>query len=63
MATKTNKIKKYEIEYWYLSYPLDSYDYETVIIEALNPKDAIQKAKDSAPRYAKKFEIIKTQKI
>ncbi len=53
-------MKKYEIEYWFLSYPLESYDYDTVIVEALNPKEAILKAKDSAPRYAKKFEIIKT---
>jgi len=53
-------MKKYEIEYWYLSYPLESYDRETVIIEALDPKEAIEKAKYSAPRYAKKFEIIKT---
>lgn len=53
-------MKKYEIEYWFLSYPLESYDYDTVIVEASNPKEAIQKAKDSAPRYAKKFEIIKS---
>ena len=53
-------MKKYEIEYWYLSYPLESYDRDIIMIEALDPKEAIEKAKDSAPRYAKKFEIIKT---
>lgn len=52
-------MKKYEIEYWYLSYPLDSYDYDTVIVEASNPKEAMQKVKDGAPRYAKNFSIIK----
>ena len=53
-------MKKYEIEYWYLSYPLDSYDRETVIVEALTPKEAMQEVKDGAPRYAKNFLIIKS---
>lgn len=54
-------MKKYEIEYWFMSYPLESYDYDTVIVEASNSKEAILKAKDGAPRYAKNFKVIENK--
>jgi len=48
----------YEIEYWYLSYPEESYDYSIIKIDASNRDEAISKAQKEAPTYAKKFTIL-----
>ena len=47
----------YEVEYWYLNFIGDEDD--RVEVGAISPRQAILKAKQLAPRGAKKFEIIK----
>lgn len=52
-------MKVYEIEYSFLSYFDESYDFARIQVEAISPSQALQKAKQKAPMGAKKFEIIK----
>ena len=58
-------IKKYIVEYWFLHFHGDEdcgYDYDRVEVEAISPRQAIQKAEQQAPFGAKNFEIIKFKK-
>ena len=52
----------YTIEYWYLHFIGDEdfgYDYDRVEVGAISSRQALLKAKQLAPRGAKKFEVIK----
>ncbi len=54
-------MKAYKIEYWYLSFygQLElGYDFNTIEVKAVSPKQAILKAKQNAHRGAKDFKII-----
>lgn len=51
-------MKAYQIEYWFLSFPEECYDYRIVDVEAISPKQAILKAKLKAHKGAKAFQII-----
>tara|TARA_R110001583_G_scaffold144185_13_gene296229 strand:+ start:527 stop:724 length:198 start_codon:yes stop_codon:yes gene_type:complete len=56
------KLTQYKVEYWYLSFCGDDdmgYDFDVVQVGAISPRQAILKAKQSAPRNAKKFQVIK----
>lgn len=62
IINETNvKRKKYTVEFWFLHFIGDEdcgYDYDRVEVEAISPRQAILKAKQLAPRGAKKFEIV-----
>ena len=54
-------MKLYKIEYWFLSFTGDEdsgYDYDIVEVEAISPKQALLKAKQTARRGAKHFTIL-----
>jgi len=56
------KLPQYKVQYWYLVFCGDDdmgYDFDVVQVSAISSKQAILKAKQSAPRGAKKFEVIK----
>ncbi len=53
-------MKNYKVEYMYLAYcgeDLEGYEFDNVNVEAISPKQAIEKAKQVAPFNAKKFNI------
>lgn len=53
-------MKKYKVEYMYLAYSgedLEGYEFDIINVEAISPKQAIEKAKLVAPFNAKKFNI------
>jgi len=51
----------YKIEYMYLAFggqDLEGYEFDIARVEAASPKEAIDKAKLTAPFNAKNFKII-----
>lgn len=55
-------MKMYKIEYMYLAFggqDLEGYEFDSVHVEAISPKQAIRKAKLFAPPNAKNFNIAK----
>ena len=54
-------MKNYKVEYTYLAFDgkdLEGYEFDIAHVEAISPKQAIEKAKIVAPRNAKKFTIL-----
>jgi len=54
-------MKNYKVEYWYLAFggqDLEGYEFDSVHVDAISPKQAIEKAKLVAPYNAKNFNII-----
>jgi len=54
-------MKNYKVEYWYLAYggeDIEGYEFDIANVDAISPKQAIEKAKLVAPFNAKKFTII-----
>ncbi len=54
-------MKNYKVEYMYLAYcgeDLEGYEFDDINVNAISPKQAIEKAKQTAPRNAKNFNII-----
>ena len=50
------RIKIYEVGYWILHFVGDEdlgYDFHTIEVQAISPKQAVLKAKQKAPRWAK----------
>lgn len=55
-------MKTYKIEYRFLAFDgedIEGYEYDTITVKAISPKQALHKAELVAPFNAKDFNIIK----
>ena len=55
-------MRKYKVEYMYLAFggqDLEGYEFDSFYVDAISPRQAINKAKLFAPPNAKNFNIIK----
>lgn len=50
-------LKKYKVEYWYQY--MDDSDFDVIEVEAESEEQAIEKAKQQAPRRSKSFSVVK----
>lgn len=52
-------MNEYEVEYWILTGPIEDYDNRYIKVKADSESEALEKAKQQAPKRAKRFSIWK----